>query len=115
MGSQEAGTAWSARALDWAYLMEPLFRSVYDALATSLEVAAHDKLLDMGCGAGLALHEYAQRGARVSGVDAAEGLLDIARRRVPAADLRHGSMTDLPWPEASFDFRHRSQRLRLCR
>jgi SAM-dependent methyltransferase len=84
--------------------MEPLFRPVYDALTTSLEVGTHDNLLDVGCGAGLALHDYAQRGARVSGVDAAEGLLDIARRRVPAADLRHGSMTDLPWPEASFDF-----------
>ena len=64
MGWQQAGTAGSAQALDWAYLMEPLFRSVYHALATSLEVAAHDKILDMGCGAGLALYEYAQRGAQ---------------------------------------------------
>ena len=103
MGWEEAGVAWSARAVDWAYLMEPLFAPVYDELARSLELAPADGLLDIGCGAGLALQGYAARGARVAGIDAADGLLRIARKRVPTADLRHGSITELPWPEGTFD------------
>jgi SAM-dependent methyltransferase len=83
--------------------MEPLFGSVYDVLATSLELTPPHKLLDVGCGAGLALQGYAVRGAEVAGIDAADGLLSIARDRVPEADLRHGSMTELPWPDSTFD------------
>lgn len=102
MGWQEAGVAWGLRAVDWAYLMEPLFGSVYDALAVELDLDPTAALLDVGCGAGLALQRYAPRCARVAGIDAAEGLLAIARRRTPDADLRHGSMTEMPWDDGTF-------------
>ena len=39
----------------------------------------------------------------MSGIDAAEGMIDIARRRVPAADLRVGPMERLPWDDGRFD------------
>jgi SAM-dependent methyltransferase len=39
----------------------------------------------------------------MAGIDAASQLVDIARRRTPEADLRVGSMFDLPWPDATFD------------
>jgi SAM-dependent methyltransferase len=103
MGWEDAGIAWSARARDWAYFMEPLFLPLYERLAVALDVGPGTDVLDVGCGAGLALRHYAQRGARVSGVDAAEGLLAIARSRVPSAELHHASMTDLPLESASFD------------
>jgi SAM-dependent methyltransferase len=103
MGWQEAGIAWSGRALDWAYLMEPLFAPAYEALGTALELESTHALLDVGCGAGRGLQRYAPSCATVAGVDAAEGLLSIARSRVPNADLRQGSMTSLPWADATFD------------
>lgn len=103
MGWQEAGVAWSARSRDWAYLMEPLFLPVYEQLAVALDVRAGTKVLDVGCGAGLALQHYAQRGAHVVGVDASTGLLTIAGSRVPSAELHHGSLTDLPLEDSSFD------------
>lgn len=102
MGWEEAGHAWGLRAVDWAYLMEPVFGPVYDALATALDLEPGAELLDVGCGAGLAMTRYAARGARVSGIDAAAGLLAIAAARVPEGDLRHGSMMQLPWPDATF-------------
>src|SRR6476661_4901497 len=102
MGWEEAGVAWSDRAVDWAYLMEPLFAPVYDRLARSLELAPTDSLLDIGCGGGRALQAYAPHCAQVAGIDAAAGLLSIANLRVPQADLRHGSLTELPWAEATF-------------
>ena len=47
MGWEEAGVAWSDRAVDWAYLMEPLFTPVYDALTKSLDLKSTDALLDV--------------------------------------------------------------------
>jgi SAM-dependent methyltransferase len=58
---------------------------------------------DVGCGAGRALRLAADRGADVSGLDAAPGLLDIARRRVPGARLVHGDLQTLPFSDAEFD------------
>jgi SAM-dependent methyltransferase len=39
----------------------------------------------------------------VAGVDASEGLLDLARTRVPDADLRQADMVDLPFADDTFD------------
>ena len=103
MGWEEAGVAWSERAVDWAYLMEPLFTPVYEALGRSLSLQPTESLLDIGCGGGRALQAYAAQGSQVAGIDAADGLLGIARLRVPQADLRRGSMTELPWPDGTFD------------
>ncbi|MGB9378791.1 MAG: class I SAM-dependent methyltransferase [Mycobacteriales bacterium] len=103
MGWQEAGIAWSARSVDWAYFMEPLFVPLYEQLAVALDIGPGTNVLDVGCGAGLALQHYAQRGATVTGVDAAAGLLTIAKSRVPSADLHHGSLTELPLRDSSFD------------
>ena len=36
MGWQEAGIAWSSRARDWAYFMEPLFLPLYEQLLQPL-------------------------------------------------------------------------------
>lgn len=44
------------------------------------------------------------RGAEVSGIDAAESLLGIARERVAVADFRLGDLEDLPFPDGTFDF-----------
>ncbi len=61
------------------------------------------ELLDIACGSGLALRLAASTGATVAGIDAAAELIAVARSRVPAGDLRVGSMFALPWPDASFD------------
>jgi SAM-dependent methyltransferase len=45
----------------------------------------------------------ASRGADVSGIDAADALLSIARSRVPEADLRQGDLEELPFADQSFD------------
>jgi SAM-dependent methyltransferase len=77
----------------------PLFRAVLERSG----IAAGTRLLDVGCGAGRFVQLAAERGAVVSGLDAAPALVAIARERVPAADVRVGEMEDLPWPDASFD------------
>jgi ubiquinone/menaquinone biosynthesis C-methylase UbiE len=51
----------------------------------------------------MAVQIAAARGAQVSGVDAAETLLAIARRRTPGGDLRLGILEELPFDDHSFD------------
>jgi ubiquinone/menaquinone biosynthesis C-methylase UbiE len=45
----------------------------------------------------------ATRGARVTGLDAAEALLAIARERVPNGDFHIGDIENLPFPDRTFD------------
>ena len=45
----------------------------------------------------------AERGARISGLDAAEALIAIARERLPEGDFRVGDMEDLPFENEVFD------------
>ena len=53
------------------------------------------KLLDAGCGTGYLCKQLSDRGAVVTGVDIAERMIAIARRRHPSLDFRVDSCTEL--------------------
>jgi len=101
--AQIQGELWSAQARNWANFLErwhaPLYKSVFDRLG----VSRGTRLLDVGCGAGLAAQLAAQLGAQVSGIDAAPAFIEIARERLPGGDFRVGDMEELPYAEANFD------------
>jgi SAM-dependent methyltransferase len=97
------GRLWGARAQDWADIQEGMVRPVYDAVFDRSRVTAGARYLDVGCGAGMAAQIAAARRARVSGIDASDALLAIARTRVPEGDFRQGDLEELPFDDASFD------------
>jgi SAM-dependent methyltransferase len=97
------GRLWGARASDWADIQEGTVRPVYEAVLERTRVTSGTRYLDVGCGAGMAAQIAAARGAQVSGIDAAEALLEIARRRTPAGDFRLGDLEELPFNDHSFD------------
>jgi SAM-dependent methyltransferase len=104
MGTAEAqGALWGAGARDWADLAEAHQIPFYEAAFDAIGVAVGTRLLDAGCGAGLALSLAAERGAIVTGFDASPGLLAVARERLPEADLREGDLETLPYANDSFD------------
>jgi SAM-dependent methyltransferase len=94
---------WSARADAWAQHWARLADPARTALLDAAGVGPGTRLLDVGCGSGELCALAAARGATVAGIDAAEGMIAIARRRVPAGDLRVGPIEALPWADASFD------------
>ncbi|EMD27628.1 methyltransferase domain-containing protein [Amycolatopsis azurea] len=53
-------------------------------------------VIDVGCGAGLAVAELSAQGVRVVGVDISTEMVDEARRRSPEADFRFGDAYALP-------------------
>ena len=71
---------WSEQAPLWAELWGGFADPVRERIATATPIG---------------------RDARV--LDVAEGMLAIARRRLPDADLRLGAMEELPWEDARFD------------
>ncbi len=103
MTSAKNGPLWGARARDWAEVQEGQFAAGFVDVLTRAGVGAGMRLLDAGCGAGMAAQLAAARGAVVSGIDAAGLLLDIARERVPGGDFRTGDLEELPFADHSFD------------
>jgi SAM-dependent methyltransferase len=97
------GRLWSVNAVNWAELQEPYVEPAFRAGLDAVGVREGTRLLDLGCGAGLALRLAADRGADVTGLDAAPGLLEYARRRVPSAQLLEGEIQTLPFADAAFD------------
>ena len=96
------GPLWSYRAGDWAACEEQQ-RPTYQEAIRRVGVEPGRRVLDIGCGAGVFLGLASDRGAQVFGIDASEALLDLARKRLTEADLRHGDMQVLPFEDDSFD------------
>ncbi|MBO0827017.1 MAG: class I SAM-dependent methyltransferase [Streptosporangiales bacterium] len=97
------GPAWHAAADGWAEHWAGFAAPAREAVAQAAGLTAGTAVLDAGCGSGEFCALAASRGARVSGIDAAPGLVEIARRAVPSAEIRTGPIERLPWPDASFD------------
>jgi SAM-dependent methyltransferase len=97
------GRLWGAAADDWSQLTEPVMIPVYEAVFDAIGVGPGTRLLDAGCGSGLALPLAHKRGPTVSGLDASAALLAVARERLPGADLREGDLEALPYPDDAFD------------
>jgi uncharacterized glyoxalase superfamily protein PhnB/SAM-dependent methyltransferase len=94
---------WGARVKDWAEVQEPTARPLFEAILEATGVGPGTALLDVGCGAGLMCQLAAAHGASVSGFDAAEPMIGIARSRAPGGDFRIGDMESLPFADNSFD------------
>jgi SAM-dependent methyltransferase len=94
---------WGGDPEGWARFAETHNRPLFEAVLDATGVQEDTQLLDVGCGTGLTLTLAAERRAKVSGVDITEALLDIARERLPDADLRVGDMQSLPFDDAAFD------------
>ncbi len=94
---------WDSDPDGWALFAEPHTKPLFEALLDATSVGAGTDLLDVGCGSGLMMALAAARGAAVTGVDVAAGLLAVASARLPEAGLWLADMESLPLPDESFD------------
>ena len=103
LSGEANGRIWGARAADWALIQEPQCAASYHAVYDKAPVGSTTRLLDAGCGAGMALQLAADLGAEVAGIDASASLLQVARDRLPGARLEQGDLESLPFEDHSFD------------
>lgn len=79
----------------------------YHALVDDLEVelcaryGTGKDVLECGCGTGLILERIARHARRAVGIDLSPGMLELARAR--GLHVEEGSLTKLPFEDASFD------------
>lgn len=64
---------------------------------------AGSRVLDVPVGTGRFLAAYEQYGLQAVGVDVSSSMIAEARKKSPGADLREGSILELPFPDDSFD------------
>ena len=102
-GSAERwGQLWGARSHDWA-INEDQQLPTYEEAIRRVGLEAGQRVLEVGCGSGVFLRAAADRGASVVGLDASEALIELARTRVPEAELVVGDMQFLPYDDGTFD------------
>lgn len=103
MGSAEAqGLLWGIDPQGWASHESnhsPLFRAMMEATS----IGSGKRVLDIGCGAGHSSELIKTAGASVVGVDAAEGMVDYAKKTFDGIDFQVGGIEDLDFREDEFD------------
>src|SRR5204863_7626473 len=114
---RDTATADAERARDLAARLERRAKAEDEVAARDtylglLDIAAGERVLDVGCGSGAVTREIARRvgsRGRVAGLDPSPALLVVARELADAAglgdrvELREGSVLQLPFPDGSFD------------
>ena len=96
-------SGWERQATGYdAFLSEITSRTV-DTLLDAAGVGRGTRLLDVATGPGHVAGLAAARGASATGIDIAESMLAIARRRWPAAEFRQADAHQLPFDDGSFD------------
>lgn len=96
------GKLWSSAPQDWAKYVEPTFIPMYQSVLKRLRVD-EQMLLDAGCGSGLFLKMASAAGAWISGIDAAPGLLEISKKRLPDTTLLLADLEAMPFGDETFD------------
>ena len=97
------GELWSVAPQYWSKYFEPFFLPLYKKTIEQLKLSEDVSLLDAGCGSGMFAHMAISTGAQVTGIDAAEGLLEIARKRNPKNNFLEEDLETLPFAPESFD------------
>lgn len=75
----------------------------WQAVRDALTPLGGMRVLDAGCAKGKFSARLVAEGAEVTGVDVSPALIQAARRRQLPAHFEVGSVTALPFPDASFD------------
>jgi len=100
---QVQGKLWSAAPQYWSRYFEPSFLPMYKKVLQQLNLSDTTLLLDDGCGSGLFSYMAIRAGAAVMGIDAASGLLEVARHRNPDNNFLEEDLEALPFTDDSFD------------
>lgn len=100
---QVQGKLWSVAPQYWSKYFEPFFLPMYKKALSQVPLNKENILLDAGCGSGLFSHMAISTGAQVIGVDAAPGLLEVAKERNPLNNFMEEDLEALPFASGSFD------------
>lgn len=99
----DAAARFSASAAAYAATMAPALRPVAARVVRRARLQPGERVLDLGTGTGTAAGLASGDGRGVTGLDAAAGMLEIARAEVPGVTFIDGDFGALPFADAPFD------------
>lgn len=82
------------------------FREVLERVQPELDLASFNTILDVGCGTGALCSVLHQKGLEVTGIEPAQKMLDIAKRKTRGQDIRllqANVLEGLPFEDNFFD------------
>ena len=88
--------------------------SIANAALSNLPLRLQGQWLDIGCGTGMHTQTLFQRGAEITGIDIAAGMIDTARMRYPDISFVEGSAQALPVENSQVDRLFSSMALQWC-
>jgi len=94
---------WSVQAETYGGLIGAITRKLAGPLLEAAGVGPGQRVLDVATGPGYVAERAAAQGARPVGLDLAEGMLELARRRVGGVEFVRGDAEQLPFEDAWFD------------
>ncbi|WP_238015050.1 class I SAM-dependent methyltransferase [Dactylosporangium sp. AC04546] len=94
---------WAGRAAAYQRSFAALCAYPSEALLDAAGVEAGHRMLDAGTGPGTVAALACARGAAVVAVDAEPSMVDVARLRVPEAEVHQATLPDLPFADGGFD------------
>ncbi|WP_200213345.1 class I SAM-dependent methyltransferase [Micromonospora coerulea] len=94
---------WAGRTAAYERSFGRLCAYPADSLLDAAAVRAGRRMLDVGTGPGTVAARALRRGAEVVAVDAEPTMLDAAQRHARGAEVRQGTLPDLPFPAGGFD------------
>lgn len=104
MGSGKIqGALWNSSAHNWCELQEPLQKPQWEAIFDEVNLTSNSNFLDAGCGGGGACLLAQQRGAKITGIEAAPAMVEFAREQVPGGEFTVGDIQELPYEDNTFD------------
>ena len=96
-------SGWTHKALAYDQHFAPVADQAIDAILDLVGDVAGCELLDICCGTGNLAASAAARGARVTAIDFAPTMIEIARVKVPGARFEIGDAEALRFSNGSFD------------
>jgi len=93
---------FSETAADYAVSMAPSLRTMAVRVVQRARLQVGERILDAGTGTGVGAAASLTSGREVVGVDAAPGMLAVARAEVRGARFLEADFANLPFPSASF-------------
>ncbi len=101
---RHGGSATFAESADaYAATMAPSLRPVAERVVAAAELRPDERVIDLGTGTGTAAALANGQGRRVTGLDAAAGMLEIARRTHPEVEWVEASFDAIPFAGGTFD------------
>src|SRR4051794_30769181 len=94
---------WTRKAASYDRLTGRATARLVEPLLDAAGVQSGTRVLDVACGPGRCAAAAAARGAVPLGLDAAEGMVAVARSHYPELEFLQGDAERLPFADASFD------------